>query len=149
MISSLERVETMDGDLQKSISWVGFKEDFEKAVSHKYFKREGTPGNYKYYYTEAEYKEAKGGKSEEKKEGEIKIDENKEYNFTIDGYIDSYQHSEPIKIKGKIAEVRQKAKEKFEEYKSKNKKGNYWMTISVENKDNKWGHEELFNERIK
>ena len=33
----------------------------EKAGNHKYFKREGTPGNYKYYYTEAEYKQAKGG----------------------------------------------------------------------------------------
>lgn len=32
-------------------------EVLEKA--HKYFKREGTPGNYKYYYTETEYKEAK------------------------------------------------------------------------------------------
>ena len=31
--------------------------DLEKA---KYFKREGSPGHYKYYYTEAEYKKAKG-----------------------------------------------------------------------------------------
>lgn len=31
----------------------------EKAMGHKYYKREGVPGNYKYYYTEAEYKEAK------------------------------------------------------------------------------------------
>lgn len=31
-----------------------------KARAHKYFKREGAPGSYKYYYTEAEYKEAKG-----------------------------------------------------------------------------------------
>lgn len=35
-------------------------EELEKAMGHKYFKREGTPGNYKYYYTEAEYKQAKG-----------------------------------------------------------------------------------------
>lgn len=40
----------------------------EKSMGHKYFKREGTPGNYKYYYTEAEYKQAKGKKSEENKE---------------------------------------------------------------------------------
>ena len=44
----------------------------EKAVGHKYFKREGTPGNYKYYYTEAEYKEAKGGK------GKVEFDYSKE-----------------------------------------------------------------------
>jgi hypothetical protein len=30
-----------------------------KAVNHKYFKREGSKGNYKYYYTEQEYNEAK------------------------------------------------------------------------------------------
>lgn len=35
----------------------------EKAKITKYFKREGSPGNYKYYYTEAEYKEAKGKKT--------------------------------------------------------------------------------------
>ena len=34
--------------------------DIEKAGTHKYFKREGTPGKYKYYYTENEYNEAKG-----------------------------------------------------------------------------------------
>lgn len=38
----------------------------EKAGVHKYFKREGSPGNYKYYYTEAEYREAKSKKSEGK-----------------------------------------------------------------------------------
>lgn len=31
----------------------------EKGINHKYFKREGTPGNYKYYYTEQEYRNAK------------------------------------------------------------------------------------------
>ncbi|MFA5704661.1 MAG: hypothetical protein WC982_14250 [Advenella sp.] len=43
-------------------------EILEKAMGHKYFKREGSPGNYKYYYTEAEYNKAKGKKSEENKE---------------------------------------------------------------------------------
>ncbi len=38
---------------------------------HKYYKREGSPGNYKYYYTEAEYKEAKGDKIESLSEQEI------------------------------------------------------------------------------
>ncbi|MFA5634228.1 MAG: hypothetical protein WC973_03700, partial [Candidatus Dojkabacteria bacterium] len=32
---------------------------------HKYYKREGGPGNYKYYYTEAEYKKKVGGKKTE------------------------------------------------------------------------------------
>lgn len=31
-------------------------DEIEKAIGHKYFKREGTPGNYKYYYTEADWK---------------------------------------------------------------------------------------------
>jgi len=35
--------------------------DLEKARQTKYFKREGTPGHYKYYYTEAEYNEARRG----------------------------------------------------------------------------------------
>ena len=34
----------------------------QKARSHKYFKREGSPGSYVYYYTEAEYKQKKGHK---------------------------------------------------------------------------------------
>lgn len=34
----------------------------EKAIGHKYFKREGSPGKYKYYYTEAQYKKEKGEK---------------------------------------------------------------------------------------
>lgn len=38
----------------------GRGDDFiEKSLNHKYYKREGTPGHYKYYYTEAEYKAAK------------------------------------------------------------------------------------------
>jgi carbonic anhydrase/acetyltransferase-like protein (isoleucine patch superfamily) len=39
----------------------------QKARPHKYYKREGGPGNYKYYYTEEQYKKEKGGKPEEKK----------------------------------------------------------------------------------
>ena len=33
-----------------------YKLDLEKSLTHKYFKREGTPGHYKYYYTENEPK---------------------------------------------------------------------------------------------
>lgn len=63
-----------DETLKKEI--VFFRErDLEKAASHRYFKREGTPGNYKYYYTEAEYKQAKGGESKEKKESYADSDE--------------------------------------------------------------------------
>ena len=40
-------------------------EYFEKA---KYFKREGTQGNYKYYYTEDQYKKEKGNKKSENEE---------------------------------------------------------------------------------
>lgn len=42
-------------------------EELEKAIGHKYFKREGTPGNYKYYYTEEQYKKEKAGE----KSGEV------------------------------------------------------------------------------
>lgn len=51
-------------NLVKGTIQSNFKETIlEKA---KYFKREGTPGNYKYYYTEEEYKKAKGGGKEKK-----------------------------------------------------------------------------------
>lgn len=50
----------------------GIEPDFtadilEKGINHKYFKREGTPGNYKYYYTEEQYKKEKAGE----KSGEV------------------------------------------------------------------------------
>jgi len=45
----------------------------EKAMSHKYFRREGTPGNYRYYYTEEEYKQAKNQKGEDYKSKETDI----------------------------------------------------------------------------
>ena len=41
-----------------------------KARVTKYYKREGSPGNYKYYYTKDEYDKAKGGKTGEKKKEE-------------------------------------------------------------------------------
>ena len=42
----------------------------QKSAPHKYFKREGVPGNYKYYYTEEEYNKAKGTK-DKKEDGNI------------------------------------------------------------------------------
>jgi len=36
----------------------------EKSMGHKYFKREGVPGHYKYYYTEADYKAGRSSTSE-------------------------------------------------------------------------------------
>ena len=45
---------------------VKFQSIIEKAQGHKYFKREGAPGNYKYYYTEEQYKKEKGLKGDEK-----------------------------------------------------------------------------------
>lgn len=70
-VESLKSAYVIDDEtLKKEI--VFFRErDLEKAASHKYFKREGTPGNYKYYYTEAEYKQAKG--DGESKEGDSKV----------------------------------------------------------------------------
>ena len=58
------------GDIiDKSLNFIGdllgeeVLNDIEKSINHKYFKREGAPGNYKYYYTEEEYN--KKGKSGE------------------------------------------------------------------------------------
>lgn len=56
-----------ESDLQKSTAE---REHFFKSQSHKYFKREGTPGHYKYYYTEAEWKEAHGKKDDKKESGD-------------------------------------------------------------------------------
>ena len=71
--------------IEKSIDFSldnAFQDEIEKALNHKYFKREGTPGNYKYYYTEAEYKEAKG----------IKPDTHTKVNKTINNdFIDRVQ----------------------------------------------------------
>lgn len=47
--------------------------DIEKALTHKYFKREGTPGHYKYYYTEADYKAGKSSSVEPKESKKDKI----------------------------------------------------------------------------
>ncbi|MFA5634226.1 MAG: hypothetical protein WC973_03690 [Candidatus Dojkabacteria bacterium] len=51
-------------DIMKGIGSDTTADLLEKAMGHKYFKREGSPGNYKYYYTEAEYKKAKSKKTE-------------------------------------------------------------------------------------
>lgn len=58
------------------------EDTFEKAVGHKYFKREAKAGGgYKYYYTEAQYKKEKGG--EGKKDGISESD----IQATVDSYI--------------------------------------------------------------
>lgn len=67
-------------DIMKGIGPDITADILEKGMGgHKYFKREGTPGNYQYYYTEAEYNKTKGkSKSVSKKEDsfeEIKEDE--------------------------------------------------------------------------
>lgn len=59
-------------------------EELEKAMGHKYFKREGTPGNYKYYYTEAEYRAAKGKKPEDQSSEVIEKD-GKKYKLQSNG----------------------------------------------------------------
>lgn len=59
-----------------------FDNILEKAMSHKYFRREGGPGHYRYYYTEAEYKQAKGQKEEEPKKAGNKEKEK----YTIPAY---------------------------------------------------------------
>lgn len=65
----------------------------EKAMGHKYFKREGTPGNYKYYYTEAEYKQAKGKGTEGKGSSETIEKDGKKYKLQPNGkYLEISEH---------------------------------------------------------
>ena len=59
----------LDGLVDEQAVEIDFKNldaILEKARPHKYYKREGSPGNYKYYYTKEEYKKKKkkveGGK---------------------------------------------------------------------------------------
>jgi len=61
----------LDGLIDEQAVEVDFKNldaIIEKARPHKYYKREGSPGNYKYYYTKEGY-EKKKKKVEEGKEG--------------------------------------------------------------------------------
>lgn len=66
-------------NIEKSLNSISTKvseeilNDIEKSVNHKYFKREGAPGNYRYYYTEEEYKKKKGD-SKIEDETEVKMD---------------------------------------------------------------------------
>jgi hypothetical protein len=57
-------------------------ETIEKARQAKYFKREGTPGNYKYYYTKEEYNRAKGGQQTEIHHGKEK-EETNEHSYEV------------------------------------------------------------------
>lgn len=63
-------------NIEKSLNSISEKvseellNDIEKSISHKYFKREGTPGHYRYFYTEEEYKNKVGHSVEKGKVGE-------------------------------------------------------------------------------
>lgn len=72
---------------------------FEKAGMHKYIRREGSPGNYKYYYTEEEYRQAKGNK-----EGE---NENKPITFET-------SHGDALTINGNKITVKNKFGDTYE-----------------------------------
>jgi len=79
-----------------------FDNVLKKSMSHKYFKREGTPGNYKYYYTEADWKAGRNSESEEtdKKLPKIKdvhLASLKEGGMTIDAVVDG-QKVGPVKL---------------------------------------------------
>jgi len=66
----------LDGLVDEQAVEIDFKNldaILEKARPHKYYKREGSPGNYKYYYTKEEYekekKKVEGGKEKDTKSG--------------------------------------------------------------------------------
>lgn len=82
----------------------------QKSAPHKYFKREGTPGNYKYYYTEDEYnkeKEAKGNNKDFKLKHLLKQTENKfkQINISsIENHLKELSQDSRIKdLKGRLA----------------------------------------------
>ena len=62
-------------------------DELVKARVTKYYKREGGPGNYKYYYTKAEYDEAKGKKTEEKSKEHKKEPEQSSYESRFSNFI--------------------------------------------------------------
>lgn len=69
----------------------------QKSATHKYFKREGVPGNYKYYYTEAEYRAAKGKKPEDRpsedRPSEVIEKDGKKYKLQSNGkYLETSEH---------------------------------------------------------
>lgn len=65
----------------------------QKSATHKYFKREGSPGNYKYYYTEDEYKEARGKGTEDKGSSETIKKDGKIYKLQPNGkYLEISEH---------------------------------------------------------
>lgn len=74
-------------DIMKGIGPDTTADLLEKSMGHKYFKREGTPGNYKYYYTEEEYNKAKGKKTEDKETNNPETIENdgKKYKLQPNG----------------------------------------------------------------
>ena len=51
-------------NILNNISADSTADTLEKSMGHKYFKREGVPGHYKYYYTEADYKAGRSSSSE-------------------------------------------------------------------------------------
>jgi hypothetical protein len=65
---------------------VGDGELLEDLIKAKYYKREGGPGNYKYYYSEAEYKQAKGKQEGSGEEKESSKQLSKEEVQAVDGY---------------------------------------------------------------
>ena len=72
-------IKTIESSLNKIAEVYGEErlDTIEKSIGHKYFKREGNPGSYKYYYTEADYKAGKSsGEKTETPYG--KIDSNNE-----------------------------------------------------------------------
>lgn len=60
--------ESVAQNILNNISEDHTAEQLSKGMSHKYFRREGAPGNYKYYYTEADWKAGKSSTFEPKDE---------------------------------------------------------------------------------
>jgi hypothetical protein len=77
--------------------------ELDELIKAKYYKREGTPGNYKYYYTEEQYKKAKGEKQDkEKTNNDIKQKKLKEKIEKINEINKKYNQDYQFNVSGRI-----------------------------------------------
>ena len=119
----------LDGLVDEQAVEIDFKNldiILEKARPHKYYKREGSPGNYKYYYTKEEYekekKKVEGGKEGLRiNESQRKTVENKPVGSTHEHNGKKYKKQ----ANGKWVEVSEHGMTKKEHEESSNQRMSY------------------------
>lgn len=102
----------LDGLVDEQAVEIDFKNldiILEKARPHKYYRREGSPGNYKYYYTKEEYeKEKKGSSGGSKNQSQSYTEEDmakyEDVIIDIGQMVDDSVYQNYIKFKGDVPE---------------------------------------------